>query len=193
MILDFAARLLCGCCRAETAHRGHLATDAALSAPLLPGAPRRRSAARRRRRWACPFPIPSGWRRASTRMRDVPDAMLKLGFGFVECGTVTPSPQAGNPRPRLFRLREDRAVINRMGFNNGGMEAAARNLVARRRRGHRRHQYRRQQGQRRPHRRLRARLRAAGAAGRLCDGQCLLAQHAGPARAAEPGRTDPAC
>ncbi len=60
----------------------------------------------------------------------MPDAMLKLGFGFVECGTVTPSPQAGNPRPRLFRLREDRAVINRMGFNNRGMEEAARNLRA---------------------------------------------------------------
>lgn len=49
-------------------------------------------------------------------------AMLRLGFGFVECGTVTPRPQAGNPRPRLFRLEDDRAVINRMGFNNLGLE-----------------------------------------------------------------------
>ncbi|MEO0465888.1 MAG: quinone-dependent dihydroorotate dehydrogenase [Pseudomonadota bacterium] len=48
-------------------------------------------------------------------------AMLRYGFGFVECGTVTPQPQAGNPRPRLFRLTQDRAVINRMGFNNGGL------------------------------------------------------------------------
>jgi dihydroorotate dehydrogenase len=61
--------------------------------------------------------------------------MAKLGFGFVECGTVTPQPQAGNPRPRLFRLGQDRAVINRMGFNNGGMAAAARNLSARRGKG----------------------------------------------------------
>jgi len=61
--------------------------------------------------------------------------MLKLGFGFVECGTVTPRPQAGNPRPRLFRLPADGAVINRMGFNNRGMEAAARRLEARRRKG----------------------------------------------------------
>jgi len=48
--------------------------------------------------------------------------MLRAGFGFVECGTVTPEPQYGNPRPRLFRLTEDRAVINRMGFNNAGLE-----------------------------------------------------------------------
>ncbi len=57
--------------------------------------------------------------------------MLRAGFGFVECGTVTPRPQAGNPRPRLFRLAEDRAVINRMGFNNRGLEAFARRLAAR--------------------------------------------------------------
>jgi dihydroorotate dehydrogenase len=54
--------------------------------------------------------------------------MLAAGFGFVECGTVTPRPQAGNPRPRLFRLTEDRAVINRMGFNNQGLERFAANL-----------------------------------------------------------------
>ncbi|MDB5443904.1 MAG: pyrD [Phenylobacterium sp.] len=54
--------------------------------------------------------------------------MLRAGFGFVECGTVTPQPQAGNPRPRLFRLSEDRAVINRMGFNNQGLEAFAARL-----------------------------------------------------------------
>ncbi len=63
----------------------------------------------------------------------VADAMLAAGFGFVECGTVTPLPQAGNPRPRLFRLSEDRAVINRMGFNNQGLDAFARRLSARRR------------------------------------------------------------
>jgi len=57
--------------------------------------------------------------------------MLRAGFGFVECGTVTPLPQAGNPRPRLFRLTEDRAVINRMGFNNRGLEAFAGRLVRR--------------------------------------------------------------
>ena len=66
---------------------------------------------------------------------EVPDAMLAAGFGFVECGTVTPLPQAGNPRPRLFRLSQDRAVINRMGFNNKGLEAFADRLAGRRRLG----------------------------------------------------------
>lgn len=65
----------------------------------------------------------------------VPDALLNLGFGFVECGGVTPRPQPGNPKPRLFRLSEDRAVINRMGFNNEGLEAFAVRLAARPRRG----------------------------------------------------------
>ena len=55
--------------------------------------------------------------------------MLAAGFGFVECGTVTPLPQSGNPRPRLFRLSEDQAVINRMGFNNAGLEAFAARLA----------------------------------------------------------------
>jgi dihydroorotate dehydrogenase len=66
---------------------------------------------------------------------EVPDAMLTAGFGFVECGAVTPRPQAGNPRPRLFRLPQDRAVINRMGFNNDGLEAVALRLGRRPRKG----------------------------------------------------------
>jgi len=61
--------------------------------------------------------------------------MLAAGFGFVECGTVTPLPQDGNPRPRLFRLTADRAVINRMGFNNKGLEAFAERLISRSRIG----------------------------------------------------------
>jgi len=63
---------------------------------------------------------------------EAPDALLRAGFGFVECGTTTPRPQAGNPRPRLFRLIEDLAVINRMGFNNRGLEAFAASLASRR-------------------------------------------------------------
>ncbi|UAL10227.1 quinone-dependent dihydroorotate dehydrogenase [Caulobacter segnis] len=66
---------------------------------------------------------------------EVPDAMLAAGFGFVEAGTVTPLAQAGNPRPRLFRLTEDQAVINRMGFNNGGLESFAQRLSARKEKG----------------------------------------------------------
>lgn len=62
---------------------------------------------------------------------EAPDALLNAGFGFVEVGAVTPRPQAGNPQPRLFRLREDRAVINRMGFNNEGLDAVKARLEAR--------------------------------------------------------------
>jgi len=60
-----------------------------------------------------------------------PDALLRAGFGFVECGTVTPRAQPGNPKPRIFRLSEDRAVINRLGFNNEGLDAFADRLAAR--------------------------------------------------------------
>jgi dihydroorotate dehydrogenase len=70
------------------------------------------------------FPNPLGLAAGFDKNAEVPGAMLKLGFGFVEVGTLTPRPQAGNPRPRLFRLREDVAVINRLGFNNEGYEAA---------------------------------------------------------------------
>lgn len=77
------------------------------------------------------FPNPVGLAAGFDKNADAPDAELKLGFGFVECGTVTPKPQSGNPRPRIFRLREDRAVINRLGFNNQGHAAAEARLVAR--------------------------------------------------------------
>ncbi len=81
------------------------------------------------------FPNPLGVAAGFDKNAEVPDAMLALGFGFTEIGTVTPKPQMGNPRPRLFRLPEDRAVINRMGFNNEGHAAALRRLAARRARG----------------------------------------------------------
>src|SRR5271155_308951 len=58
------------------------------------------------------------------------NALMRLGFGFVETGTVTPLPQQGNPRPRIFRLEPDLAVINRLGFNNAGLEAYLRRLAA---------------------------------------------------------------
>jgi len=78
------------------------------------------------------FPNPVGLAAGFDKNGEVPDALLALGFGFAEVGSVTPRPQAGNPAPRLFRLVEDRAVINRMGFNNQGGEAVARRLEARR-------------------------------------------------------------
>jgi dihydroorotate dehydrogenase len=77
------------------------------------------------------LPNPVGLAPGFDKNAEVFGPMLRAGFGFVECGTVTPLPQAGNPRPRLFRLTEDRAVINRMGFNNEGLEAFAARLARR--------------------------------------------------------------
>jgi dihydroorotate dehydrogenase len=116
---------------AETAHR---ATVRALSlAPKLPlpdFAPELAQEVAGLR-----FPSPVGLAAGFDKDAEVPDAMLGLGFGFVEVGTLTPKPQEGNPKPRLFRLREDRAVINRMGFNNQGQMAALERLRKRERRG----------------------------------------------------------
>src|SRR5256714_9719754 len=78
------------------------------------------------------FSNPIGMAAGFDKSAEVPDSLLRLGFGFVEVGTVTPRPQAGNPRPRLFRLAADEAVINRMGFNNLGSGIVRRHLEARR-------------------------------------------------------------
>ena len=78
------------------------------------------------------LPNPIGLAAGFDKNAAAPGPLLRAGFGFVECGTVTPRPQAGNPRPRLFRLPDDRAVINRMGFNNVGLEVFAAGLEARR-------------------------------------------------------------
>jgi len=77
------------------------------------------------------FPSPVGLAAGFDKNAEVPGALLRLGFGFVEIGTVTPRPQTGNPRPRLFRLDADEAVINRFGFNSDGAEAVLRRLAAR--------------------------------------------------------------
>lgn len=81
------------------------------------------------------FPNPVGLAAGFDKEAEVPDAMLGAGFGFAEVGTITPRPQPGNPRPRNFRLVEDRAVINRYGFNSGGHAPALARLSARRARG----------------------------------------------------------
>ncbi|MBV9572394.1 MAG: quinone-dependent dihydroorotate dehydrogenase [Alphaproteobacteria bacterium] len=132
MLGDLAARAL-RLLPAEAAHRATLAL-LRRAAPLLSSAPPDEA------RLAVDalglsFPNPVGLAAGFDKDAQVPDAMLKLGFGFVECGTITPKPQSGNSRPRLFRLQEDRAVINRMGFNNAGMEAAAARLQRRREHG----------------------------------------------------------
>ena len=77
------------------------------------------------------FPNPVGVAPGFDKNAEVPSPLLRLGFGFVEVGTVTPRPQAGNPRPRIFRLDADEAIINRLGFNNEGEKAALSRLAAR--------------------------------------------------------------
>jgi dihydroorotate dehydrogenase len=77
------------------------------------------------------FSNPIGMAAGFDKHGEVTDAVLRLGFGFVEVGTVTPKPQSGNPRPRLFRLERDEAVINRFGFNSEGADTVLRRLAAR--------------------------------------------------------------
>jgi len=109
---------------AETAHRS---TIAALK--LAPKRqPPRFSDSLRTSVAGLDFPSPVGLAAGFDKDAEVFEQMLGLGFGFVEVGTITPRPQLGNPRPRLFRLVEDRAVINRMGFNNKGQAEALRRL-----------------------------------------------------------------
>jgi dihydroorotate dehydrogenase len=85
--------------------------------------------------WDRIFPNPVGLAAGYDKNAEVPDAMLGLGFGFVEAGTVTPRAQPGNPKPRLFRLDEDGAVINRLGFNSQGIARVKKRLAARRQGG----------------------------------------------------------
>jgi dihydroorotate dehydrogenase len=85
--------------------------------------------------WGLDFANPIGLAAGFDKEGEVADAMLGLGFGFVEVGTVTPCPQPGNPKPRLFRLGEDEAAINRMGFNSGGLDRVLALLARRKHRG----------------------------------------------------------
>jgi dihydroorotate dehydrogenase len=81
------------------------------------------------------FPNPVGLAAGLDKNGAHIDALFALGFGFVEVGTVTPKPQPGNPKPRMFRLPENRAIINRLGFNNDGVDALVRNVEKARRKG----------------------------------------------------------
>jgi dihydroorotate dehydrogenase len=116
----------------ETAHR---LTLYALRLGLAPGGPPSDAPELAVSALGLDFSNPVGLAAGFDKNAEVPDAMLRLGFGFVEIGSVTPQPQVGNPRPRLFRLPEDRAVINRNGFNNDGLDVVERRLSARRRGG----------------------------------------------------------
>ncbi|TNE38183.1 MAG: quinone-dependent dihydroorotate dehydrogenase [Alphaproteobacteria bacterium] len=112
----------------ETAHRLTIKALKAGLGGLLSGAPGSDDPRLAVDLWGLHFTNPVGLAAGFDKNAEVPDAMLRFGFGFVEAGTVTPRPQEGNPKPRLFRLTQDRAVINRMGFNNEGLEAAYRRL-----------------------------------------------------------------
>ena len=111
--------------------RAHALTLAALRTGLGPGAPVDDPILRTTLAGLA-LANPIGLAAGFDKNAEVPDAMLRLGFGFVETGTVTPLPQAGNPRPRLFRLMADNAVINRLGFNNAGLVAHIARLQRRR-------------------------------------------------------------
>ncbi len=107
----------------------------ALKTGLLPVDRRADAASLATKVWGRSLPNPIGLAAGFDKNAEVADAMLAQGFGLVEIGSVTPRPQEGNPRPRLFRLPQDRGVINRMGFPGHGLEAARARLAARPRRG----------------------------------------------------------
>jgi len=109
----------------ETAHRFSVC---ALRGGLVPQPERFDDACLRTSLWGLDFPNPIGLAAGFDKNAEVFTPMLTQGFGFVEVGSVTPRPQPGNPRPRIFRLAEDEAVINRLGFNNEGMHAVAERL-----------------------------------------------------------------
>jgi dihydroorotate dehydrogenase len=105
----------------ETAHGMSIA---ALKSGLVPACAAPADARLRQTVAGLEFANPIGMAAGYDKNAEVPEALLKIGFGFTEIGTVTPKPQSGNPRPRIFRLVEDEGVINRLGFNNEGHDAA---------------------------------------------------------------------
>ncbi len=179
------ARPLLHALEAETAHG---LTIAALKSGLAPRVTVPRDKRLHVSCFGLDFPNPLGLAAGFDKNAEVPDAMLAQGFGFVEIGSVTPRPQAGNDRPRLFRLAEDKAVINRMGFNNDGHTRVFARLTDRAGRG----------GIvgvnlgankdfSRSHRRLCNRCCGLQQGGELHHRQRVLAKHAGPARLAVEG------
>jgi dihydroorotate dehydrogenase len=126
-LLDRLARPLLYALDPEDAHR--LAIRMLQLAPLPPAG--RDDSRLATRVFGLNFANPIGIAAGFDKHGEIPDALIRAGFGFVEIGTVTPLPQPGNPRPRLFRLDPDRAVINRLGFNSDGADAVLRRLAAR--------------------------------------------------------------
>jgi dihydroorotate dehydrogenase len=126
-LFDRLARPLLGLMDAENAHRLAVQGLRVMPRGPAPADDKRLSV----RVFGLNFPNPIGMAAGFDKHGEVPDALLRLGFGFVEVGTVTPQPQAGNARPRLFRLPADQGVINRLGFNSEGGQAVLARLAAR--------------------------------------------------------------
>lgn len=126
-LFDRFARPLLRAFEPEDAHKLALRGLRALPLPPAPADDRRLAI----RVFGLNFPNPVGVAAGFDKNGEVPDPLLRLGFGFAEVGTVTPRPQAGNPRPRIFRLEADEAVINRLGFNNDGEADVLARLAAR--------------------------------------------------------------
>ena len=133
-VADFA-RIATTCLRLLPPERAHRAAIWALKSSLVPRQAGPDDPVLRTNVFGLDFSNPVGLAAGFDKNAEVPDAVLALGFGFAEAGTVTPRPQLGNPRPRLFRLTEDRALINRLGFNNQGLKAVARRLASRKQQG----------------------------------------------------------
>lgn len=131
-MLDLLGRQLLFAFDPETAHGLSIA---ALRCGLPVALPARKDDRLKLKVAGLDFPNPLGMAAGYDKNGEVPDGLLGLGFGFAEIGTVTPLPQPGNSRPRIFRLTADAAVINRLGFNNEGHDAAERRLAARAKRG----------------------------------------------------------
>lgn len=133
-LLAIASRLARPVLLSTDPETGHTLAIAALKTLPIPscGADDRRLAVSA---FGLSFANPVGLAAGFDKNAEVPDAALRLGFGFVEVGGVTPKPQPGNPKPRVFRLLSDEAIINRYGLNSDGVDAVARRLAARAGRG----------------------------------------------------------
>jgi dihydroorotate dehydrogenase len=130
-LLDRLSRPLLRLVDPEDAHAFALAALRLAPSPRTPADDARLAVAA----FGLTFPNPIGVAPGLDKHAVAPDALLRFGFGFVEVGTVTPRPQPGNPRPRVFRLNADQAIVNRLGFNSEGLDAVRARLAARSRRG----------------------------------------------------------
>lgn len=130
-LFDLASQLARPALFSLSPEKAHTLSIKALKSGMVPGASFSHDERLNVRLAGLTFPNPVGLAAGYDKNAEVPDAILKLGFGFTEVGTITPLAQTGNPKPRIFRLVEDDAVINRLGFNNEGHSEALKRLEAR--------------------------------------------------------------